>query len=67
MNKYSFSLKYNIFPKLFIANSKLKELENSLNLKCYKVKKEKKNIKSEIFKYIFLLLFIGIIFKEVIL
>lgn len=65
--KYTFSLKYNIFPRVFLATNKIDLLESSLKLKFYKPKYETKNTESNMTLLIFVLIFIVIIFKEVIL
>ena len=62
-----FSLKYYIFPKIFISIDKIKKLENSLKLKCYTPKFEKNSIKSNILLFVVLMLFIVVIIKEVIM
>jgi len=65
--KYIFSLKYNIFPRVFLAMTKMDLLESSLKLKFYKPKYETKNMESNITLLILVVIFIIIIFKEVIL
>ena len=65
--KYQFSFKYNIFPRTFLTMSKMEKLESSLKLKFYKPKSEEKNLHSKIILFIFLILFITVILKEVIL
>lgn len=65
--KYQFSLKYNIFPRVFLAMSKMQSFESSLKLKFYKPKLEEKNLQSRVTFLIFLVLFIAVVFKEVIL
>ena len=64
-NKWSFK-KY-IIPKIYMVINKLTKLENALRLKCYKSKVESFSLKSIILEYLYLLLFIVVIFKEVIL
>lgn len=64
---YSLSLKHNILPRLFLTISKINKLESSLRLKFCKIKFEKNNIKSNIILFAFLVLFIIVVFKEVIL
>ena len=64
---YNFSLKYNILPRIFFTTIKTNEFESSLKLKFYKPKFEEKNKVSNIVLIMFLILFILIIFKEVIL
>lgn len=64
---YCFSLKYNILPRLFFTMAKLNKLESSLKLKFYKSNFEEKNLISSITLFVFVMLFIGVIFKEVIL
>lgn len=65
--RYTFSLKYNIFPRIFFAISKINKLESSLKLKFYKSSNEEKNIASNMVLFIFIMLFIVVVFKEVIL
>lgn len=65
--RYSFSFKRNVLPRLFLAASKTKKIESSLKIKFYEPKFENKSTKSNIVLFVFLLLFIIVIFKEVIL
>ena len=64
---YNFSLKYNIFPRVFLTMSKTNEFESSLKLKFYKIRFEPKNKISNIVLFSFVILFMVVIFKEVIL
>jgi len=64
---YKFSLKYNIFPRVFLTMSKTNEFESSLKLKFYKIRFEPKNKVSNIVLFSFVILFMVVIFKEVIL
>ncbi len=66
-NKKIFSLKYNILPRMLTAMNELNKLEKTLALKCYTTKIEKKNIKSKIYQIVFMILFIIVVIKEVIL
>lgn len=66
-NENFYCCKFNVFSRFFFTISKLNKLESSLKLKFYKPKFEEKNILSNITLTIFLLLFILVIFKEVIL
>lgn len=61
------SLKYYILPKMFLCISKINELDSGLRLKLYRPKYESNNIKSNLFLFVFILLFFMIVFKEVIL
>ena len=65
--KYQFSFKHNIFPRMFLTMSKMQSLESSLKLKFYKPKLEEKNLQSKIVLLAFLMLFILVVLKEVIL
>lgn len=65
--KYQFSFKYNIFPRVFLTMSKMEGFESSLKLKFYEPKLEEKNLQSKIVLLIFLVLFIAVVLKEVIL
>lgn len=64
---YTFSVKRNLCPRIFLTISKIKNLENSLKIKNYKINYECVNKKSTICIYLFTLLFIIVFFKEVIL
>ena len=64
---YIFSLKYNVIPRLFLSIFKVNKLESSLKLKFLSTKKEEQNKISNIVLTIFILLFIIVFFKEVIL
>lgn len=64
---YTFSLKYNVFPRIFLAVSKINMLESSLKLKFYKKDYENNSMLSNIVLSIFLLLFMVIVLREVIL
>ena len=64
---YTFSLKHNFLPRLFLSVSKIKKLESSLKLKYFSAKLEKKDTLSNILLMIFIFLMIVVIFKEVIL
>ena len=66
-NKKVISLKTNIIPRMFMAMNELKKLEKTLALKCYKPKLEDKNMKSKLYQILFIILFIIVIIKEVIL
>ena len=65
--KYQFSFKYNIFPRVFLTMSKMEKFESSLKLKFYKPKLEEKSFASKIGLLMFLVLFIVVVLKEVIL
>lgn len=65
--KYIFSFKYNIFPRVFLTMSKMERFESSLKLKFYEPKLEEKNLQSKIILFTFLVLFISVVLKEVIL
>lgn len=65
--KYQFSFKYNVFPRVFLTMSKIEILESSLKLKFYRPKLEEKNLESKIVLLAFLVLFIIVVLKEVIL
>lgn len=65
--KYIFSLKYNILPRIYYTINNIKEKEDSLRLKFYKTKEELINNKSKVLVTIFSLLFVVVVFKEVIL
>ena len=64
---YTFSLKRNIFPRIFLTIAKIKNIENSLKIKNYKIKYERLNKESIICIFSFIVLFIIVFFKEVIL
>lgn len=64
---YSFSMKYNIIPRAFLSSLRVKKIESSLKLKHAKPKYEIINIQSKILLGFFILLFILVIIKEVIL
>jgi len=59
--------RYNIIQNLFLAASKINKLENSLQLKYYRPKYEEVSLKSIIIFIMFIVLFVLIIIKEVIL
>lgn len=63
----NFSLKYNILPRVFLTMSRTNEFESSLKLKFYKARFEGKNKTSKVVLFVFLILFVVVIFKEVIL
>jgi len=65
--KYIFSLKYNIFPRLFYSMKENEKFKTNMIIKFYKFKKENFNKESKILLSIFTILFIAIIIKEVIL
>lgn len=65
--KYQFSFKYNIFPRVFLTMSKMEKFESSIKLKFYKPKLEEKNLQSKIVFFVFLVLFVTVVLKEVIL
>lgn len=65
--RYSFSLKYNILPRLFLTISKINKLESSLKLKYYKSEFEQRNAQSNIVLFTFFALLVIVIFKEVIM
>ena len=65
--KYQFSFRYNIFPRVFLTIVKMERFESSLKLKFYEPKLEEKNLQSKIVLLIFLVLFIIVVLKEVIL
>lgn len=65
--KYIFSLKYNIIPRIYYTINKINEKEESLKLKFYSSKEELINNQSKIVVVVFSLLFIVVVFKEVIL
>lgn len=65
--KYQFSFKYNIFPRVFLTMSKMEKFESSIKLKFYKPKLEEKNLQSKIVLFVFLVLFVTVVLKEVIL
>jgi len=65
--KYQFSFKHNIFPRMFLTMSKMERFESNLKLKFYKPKLEEKNLQSKIVLLTFLVLFITVVLKEVIL
>jgi len=64
---YNFSLKYNVLARLFYTTKKIGKIESSLKLKHYKNNYEKWNIESKIFLSISVILFVIVVFKEVIL
>ena len=64
---YTFSIKRNLFPRIFFTISKIKNIENSLKIKNYKINYERENKESIIFVCSFIALFIIVFFKEVIL
>ena len=64
---YVFSLKYNFLNRLFFSVSKVKKLESSLRLKYFSSKIEKKDTLSNSILICSIILFIVVIFKEVIL
>ena len=64
---YTFSFKYNIFPRLFLTIAKIKNIENSLKIKNYKINYENKNKESIVSVIVFILLFVAVFLKEVIL
>ena len=65
--KYQFSFKYNVYPRIFLTMSKMERFESSLKIKFYKPSLEEKNIESKIVLLTFLVLFITVVLKEVIL
>jgi len=64
---YTFSIKHNVFPRIFLTISKIKNIENSLKIKNYKINYDRTNKESIIFVLFFIVLFIIVFFKEVIL
>lgn len=64
---YTFSIKRNMFPRIFLTISKIKNIENSLKIKNYKTNYERINKESIICVFTFIVLFIIVFFKEVIL
>ena len=64
---YTFSIKRNMFPRFFLTISKIKNIENSLKIKNYKINYESVNKESIICVCSFISLFIIVFFKEVIL
>lgn len=65
--KYIFSLKYNILPRIYYTINKINEKEDSLRLKFYSSKEELINKQSKMIVVVFSLLFVVVVFKEVIL
>lgn len=63
---YIFSLKYNFLPRLFLSVSKVKKLESTLKLKYFSARLEQRNTLSTVILILFILLFIVVMFKEVI-
>lgn len=63
----TFSLKYNILPRMFLSTSKINKLESDLKLKYIKPRLIKNDTKSNIILFIFILLFIIVVIKEVIM
>ena len=66
-NSMRINVKYYLLPRMIVAADKITELENSLKLNFYKVKKEKINFVSFLLVFCFVVLFIVAVFKEVIL
>ena len=64
---YNFSLKHNILPRVFLSATKINKLESSLKLKFNKYNLEEIKKSSNIILCIFVLLFIVVFFKEVVL
>lgn len=64
---FKLSLKKYILPRVFMTVFEITKLENSMKLKYYKPKFESRNIKSFILLLMCIILFIVVIFKEVIL
>lgn len=62
-----FNLKNYILPRLLLTTQNIKLLENQLKSTFYKVEYEKNNITSYLTVFSFLILFVLVVFKEVIL
>ena len=65
--RYIFSLKRNILPRIYYTTNKINEKEESMRLKFYKTKEEIVNKQSKLIIIVFSLLFVVVMFKEVIL
>ena len=65
IKKYNF-IKYNLIPRLIFADNESKKFINALKLNFYNIKKEKKNLKSKVFVFLSLILFVLTILKEVV-
>jgi len=66
-NKKSYSVKYLLLPKIMLSIDSIKNLENHLKLNFYNIKEEKLNTESILLLVVFIILFLIVIFKEVIL
>lgn len=62
-----FSLKYNIFPRVFYASFKIKNLESNLNIKHYKNNHYNIDTKTKMLAIMFILFLVLVVIKEVIL
>lgn len=63
----SYGIKKYILPRLFLSIDKIHEFEDNLKLKFYNLKLEKINYTSLIMLILVVMLFISVVFKEVIL
>lgn len=66
-NKKSFSVKKYILPRIICALEDLENFENSLKINFYKLDNKKIDLKSKIILFIFIVIFIVSVFKEVIM
>ncbi len=65
-NKVKYSVKDYIIPRLIISNKNIIDLKTSLRVNFYESKKDKLDIKSIVILILFVILFILVIFKEVV-
>lgn len=65
--KIRYSIKNNWLPRLFMVMKDINILENNLKLKYFKITKEKNNFSSYVTLFLFIIFFIFVVFKEVVL